>query len=242
VDAVIKTPEIKMKKYLFLIFLITTVCFGQSKDPNVIIKNVRDTFKKVKDYSADIDVKVDVSFLKVPEMKAKIYFKQPDKVHIESDGFAMIPKDGLYTSPLFLLDGDYTAIYIRDEFFEGHNTSVVKIIPLNDKGDVVLSTLWIDQSGNQLRKVESTTKTNGTFVIILEYGNNKFPLPASIKFTFNADRLKLSRNSMEEENRSNKKKKSGGSEGKVFLTYSNYVVNKGISDSIFTKKNKSTKN
>jgi outer membrane lipoprotein-sorting protein len=230
-----------MKKYFFLIFLITTICFGQSKDPNVIIKNVKDNFKKVKDYSADVDVKVDVSFLKVPEMKAKLYFKQPDKVHIESDGFAMLPKDGLYTSPLSLLDGDFTAIYVRDELFDGRNTSVVKIIPLNDKGDVILSTLWIDQTGNLLRKVESTTKTNGTFVIILKYGNNKFSLPENIEFTFNTGRLKLSRNPMEEENNNTKKNNTGNTSGKVFINYSNYVVNKGIPDSVFLKKAKAAK-
>ncbi len=231
-----------MKKIFLLSFLITTLCLGQSKDPNVIIKNLKNTFKKVKDYSADVDIKVDVSFLKVPEMKAKIYYKQPDKMYIESDGFAMLPKDGLYTSPLSLLNGEFTAIYAKDEFFEGHNTSIVKIIPLNDKGDIILSTLWIDQSENLLRKVESTTKTNGTFNIILNYNNNNFPLPNNIEFIFNAVRLRLSRNSMEEENNNNKKNNSGNSTGKVFLIYSNYVVNKGIPDSVFLKKAKTLKN
>jgi hypothetical protein len=90
--------------------------------------------------------------------------------------------------------------------------------------------------------VESTTKTNGTFTIILGYGNNKFPLPDNIEFSFNAVRLKLSHNSMEEENSNNKKDNPDSSTGKVFLTYSNYVVNKGIPDSIFLKKAKTSKN
>jgi outer membrane lipoprotein-sorting protein len=231
-----------MKKIILLFFLITTLCFSQSKDPNVIIKKLKDNFKRINDYSAIVDIKVDVSFLNVPEMKAKIYFKQPDKIHIESNGFAMLPKDGLYTSPLSLLNGDYTAIYAQDQVFEGHSTSVVKIIPLNDKGDVILSTLWIDNKENLLRKVESTTKTNGTFIIILNYGNTNFPLPDNIDFTFNTSRLKLPRNAMEEENNNNKKNDSGNSTGNVFLTYSNYIVNKGIPDSVFIKKTKTLKN
>jgi len=232
-----------MKKYFLLIsiLILTTIGFGQSKDPNILIKNVKETFGKVKDYSADIDVKVDVSFLKVPEMKAKIYFKQPDKMHIESDGFAMLPKDGLYTSPISLLNGDFTAIYVKDEPFDGHNTSVIKIIPLNDKGDVVLSTLWIDQNGNLIRKVESTTKTNGTFTIIFKYGNTKYPLPENMEFTFNASRMKLSHNPMEEENNNGNNKPQENSIGKVSLKYSNYLVNKGIADSVFSKKTKNSK-
>jgi outer membrane lipoprotein-sorting protein len=226
-----------MKKYFSLILIISALCFGQSKDPNAIISNVKDNFKKVKDYSVDVDVKVDVSFLKVPEMKAKIYFKQPDKTHIESDGFAMLPKDGLFASPLSLLEGDFTAIYVKDEQFEGRNISVVKVIPLNDKGDVILSTLWIDQNTNLIRKVESTTKTNGTFILVLRYSDTKFPLPENIEFTFNTSRLKISRSPMQEEN-NNKKNISPNSTGKVFLTYSNYIVNKGIPDSIFKQKAK----
>ena len=57
--------------------------FQPEQGSDLIIKNLKDNFKKVKDYTADVDIKVDVSFLKVPEMKAKIYFKQPDKTHIE---------------------------------------------------------------------------------------------------------------------------------------------------------------
>jgi outer membrane lipoprotein-sorting protein len=170
-------------------------------------------------------------------MNAKIYFKQPDLIHIESNGFAMLPKDGLYTSPLSLLNGDYTAIFVKDENIDGHNTSVVKIIPLNEKGNVVLSTLWIDQSLNVIRKVESTTKTNGTFTLALAYGNNKYPLPDKMEFVFNAERMKFPQMQMDEENIDKKKEKRNLS-GKVVITYSNYSVNKGIPDSVFKKPNK----
>lgn len=225
-----------MKKIFFLL-VIPFLIFAQTKNPDAIIKNVKQTFDRVKDYTVDVNIKVDVSFLKVPEMKAKLYFKQPDKIHIESDGFAMLPRDGLYTSPMSFLKNDYTAIFARDEVFNGINTSVIKIIPLNDKGDLILTTLWIDQSRNEIVKVESTTKLNGTFTLILDYGNNKYPLPASMEFTFNADKMKLPQFPQDQQDNS-KKKKSGMISGKVFITYSNYVVNKGISDSIFEKNDK----
>ena len=225
-----------MKKILFL-FIFPLLIFAQTKNPDVIINNVKQAFNKIKDYSVNVDIKVDVSFLKVPEMKAKLYFKQPDKIHIESDGFAMLPKDGLYTSPMSFLKNDYTAIYARDEVFNGINTSVIKIIPLNDKGDLILTTLWIDQSRSEIVKVESTTKMNGTFTLILNYGSNKYPLPASMEFSFNADKMKVPQFPQDQQDNS-KKKKSGMISGKVLIAYSNYSVNKGIPDSVFEKSDK----
>ncbi len=220
-----------MKKIYFLL-LIPVLIFAQSKNPDVIINNVKQAFNKVKDYSVNADIKVDVSFLKVPEMKAKLFFKQPDKIHIESKGFALLPKDGLYTSPMSFLKNDYTAIFARDEDFNGIKTSVIKIIPLNDKGDLILTTLWIDQSKNEIVKVESTTKINGTFTLALHYGNNKYPLPDSMEFSFNAEKMKMPHLPSDQSNNGNKKSSDTVS-GKVFINYSNYVVNKGIPDSVF---------
>lgn len=227
-----------MKK-LILLIIFPIIIFGQTKDPDVIIKNVKQAFNTVKDYTVDVDIKVDVNILKVPEMKAKLYFKQPDKVHIQSKGFAMLPRDGLYTSPMSFLKNDYTAIYARDENLNGINTSVIKIIPLNDKGDLILTTLWIDQARNEIVKVESTTKVNGTFTLLLNYGNNKYPLPNSMEFSFNTEKGRMPQFPVDPDQEGNNNKKGSGTiSGKVFITYSNYSINKGIPDSIFEQKGK----
>ncbi len=226
-----------MKKVLCILLLLSISCRGQSKNPDVIIKNLKEAFNIVKDYSVDVKINVDVNFIKVPEMKAKIFFKQPDKVHIESEGFAMLPRDGLYTSPLSFLNNKYTAFYAKDEILDGHNTSVVKIIPLNDKGDLILTTLWIDQSKEVIRKIESSTKLNGTFTISLSYNNNmKYPLPDSMVFSFNAGKLNIPFEPGQGEIGGSRKKPKV-LEGKVFIKYFNYVVNKGIPADVFKKSN-----
>ena len=230
-------------RYLIGIFLlIVQLGFSQSKDPDEIIRKIVKNFDSVKDYQVDVNIKVDVEFLKVPETKAKIYFKQPDKVHLEAEGFAMLPKNGMEFSPSSLLNKEYTAIYEQDVELNGIKSSVVKIIPLGDQGDVILSTLWIDQKKQVINKVESTTKTNGTFSIDFTYDDKiGYPLPAKIVFSFNLDKMNIPSTITGEtsENKSAKKHKSSDSrtKGRVILDYSNYQVNKGIPDSIFDKKN-----
>ncbi len=227
-----------MKKIILLFTAFASITFAQSKDPDLILKNVKQEFNTVKDYVADIKIKVDVKVLKVPETRAKIYFKQPDKIQIESEGFAMIPRKGLDFSPSSLLKDKFSAFYQKEDFVDGIKTAVVKVIPLEDNSNIILSTLWIDQAKNVIRKIESTTKTNGTFTIILSYNSsNKFPLPDSMTFQFDMSRVDLVPNEFNDRiEKKNNKKTLAGLVGKVYITYSNYIVNKGISDSIFKEK------
>jgi outer membrane lipoprotein-sorting protein len=235
-----------MKLFICLLLVLFQFVFSQSKDPNEIINGVITNFNKVNDYKVDVNIKVDVDFIKVPETKAKIYFKQPDKVHLEAEGFAMLPKNGMEFSPSSLLKKDYTAIYEQDVELNGFKTSIVKVIPLGDQGEVILSTLWIDQNKQVIRKVESTTKTNGTFTIDFTYDDKiKYPLAAKIIFSFNMDKMNIPATISGEPNDEKPDKKDKNSDsrtkGKVFVNYSNYVVNKGVPDSIFEDREKKTK-
>ncbi|MBK7632714.1 MAG: hypothetical protein IPJ23_18910 [Ignavibacteriales bacterium] len=230
-----------MKLIIGFILLLFQFGISQSKDPDEIINAVITNFDLVKDYQVDVKIKVDIEFVKVPETIAKIYFKQPDKVHLEAEGFAMLPKKGMEFSPTSLIQKDHTAIYEQDVDLNGIKTSIVKIIPLGAQGDVILTTLWIDQKEKIIRKVESTTKTNGTFTIDFSYNDKvKYPLPEKIVFAFNIDKMNLKGNISGDKSDSQKKNKNKPSDsrtkGKVIVSYSNYMVNKGISDSIFENK------
>ena len=235
-----------MKLLIALFFISTQLGFSQSKNPDEIINGVITNFNKVNDYQVEVNIKVDVEFIKVPETKAKIYFKQPDKVHLEAEGFAMLPKNGMEFSPSSLIKKDYTAIYEQDVDLNGYKTSIVKVIPLGDQGEIILSTLWIDQKKQVIRKVESTTKTNGTFTIDFTFDDKiKYPLPSKIIFSFNMDKMNLPATITGETNNEkpdNKNKNMDSTtKGQVIVNYSNYVVNKGVPDSIFEEKNKKDK-
>ena len=60
-----------------------------------ILRHVETQVAGVKDYTVTLDVVADIERLKVPPMHATLYFKQPDKVHIESKNFAMLPRESM---------------------------------------------------------------------------------------------------------------------------------------------------
>ncbi len=232
-----------MKKLLF-IFFIPVFCLAQNIKSEDVLNKVKENFNRVKDYEVDVNIKVDVNFLKVPETQAKIYFKQPDKIRLKSEGFAMLPKEGMNFSPMNFLTEDYTSIFDKEGNIEGYSCYHIKIIPLGDKSDLILTNLWVDKNQFIIRQIESTTKSNGTFTINLKYNNDiNYPLPASMIFAFNIRKMELPEGitgGTDESNQSMKEKqyKNGTTTGKVYVTYSNYKINIDLPDSIFTDKKK----
>jgi len=227
-------------KYFLTLILFFQLGFAQTKDGHEIIEKVKKKFSEVKDYQVDVKIIVDVNFLKIPPTEAEIFFKQPDKVKIKSQGFAMLPKEGLNFTPQSLFNKAYTSFYERDEMYDGVNCAVLKVIPLGEVSEVILSTIWIDKQNSVIKKVESTTKMNGTFTIDFEYGTEgKHLMPVQMVFSFDAGKMNMSNNlggDMHSDPDAPKPKKPKLTKGTVKVIYSNYKINLGIDDSLFEEK------
>jgi len=152
-------------KFFLLILLLTSTVNPQSNRAEQILENVKTKFESIEDYEVDISVMVDMEFLRIPKVTAKVFFKQPDKMKMDSDDFAVLPKEGVNFSPAKLLNNKYTAIYIKSDTLDKSNVDVVKIIPLDDSIGIVLTELWIDSEQKIIRMIETTTKNRGTFQI-----------------------------------------------------------------------------
>jgi hypothetical protein len=233
-----------MRYKIFLFVLIVSfITLAQKKEPEEILEKVKTEFSKVEDYTVDVKVKLDVDFLKMPDREAKVYFKQSDKIHIESEGFAMLPKQGLNFSPLALLNSSYTSFYVREDTIDGRITSVIKVIPLEGDSDVILSTLWIDINRNIVMKIESSRKPQGEFVIDMDYSKTEkgFWLPSTMVFSFTIDPSMFPKRFDIGSNPDTKKVPDDSTSirtGKVFIDYTNYQVNTGLSDELFESKEK----
>jgi outer membrane lipoprotein-sorting protein len=151
-----------------------------------------------------------------------------------------MPKRGLNFSPLGLIRGKYTALYEREDTIRNIPVSVVKTIPIGNKNDIILNTFWIDQKRNLVIRVETSRRPSGTYSMDFIYENidDQYLLPLSLEFTFTVDpsMFRRHRGFDMQENDSEKQNKKESKDGKVFIKFSNYEVNTGLSDEIFEKK------
>ncbi len=230
-----------MKKITLALLVLTGALYPQNKDPEIILKRLMEKFNYVKDYQVDVKIKIDIDYIQAPQTKAKIYFKQPDKIHIESERLALLPKDGLNFSPSAVLQKKYTSIYEKDDVIGGHKVSIIKIIPLGE-GNVILTTLYVDTKENLIRKLETTTKSKGTFSIDLNYKDgSEYSLPSEMIFSFNIDKLNIPSalsGEVEAESEQKTEERNKPVSGKVYIYYYNYKINQGIPDKIFNNSSK----
>jgi outer membrane lipoprotein-sorting protein len=98
--------------------LLTPLC-GQSGSPTVasILEKLTGQYNLVKDYSVNLVVSVDMPKMKMPYKRLRLYFKQPDRIKLETRGFAVVPKNGIMGNPTALLD-KLTNVHIKGQGLE----------------------------------------------------------------------------------------------------------------------------
>jgi len=225
--------------FLLSAALATIPAATHAQDATSLVQQVRAKLERVNDYEATGIMKTDVSFLKVPAAEVKVYFRKPDKLKIRNDkGVSLVPKGSVSISLNNLLSGKYQVIDGGADQVGGIPVKVVKLLPLDDNGEVVLSTLYIDVARLLIVKAKTTTRESGTNELEMFYGKyTAWALPDKIVFSFNAQEYKLPKGvTFDYDDGSAKKKPAAGAasqRGKIEITYSSYVINKGVSDAVF---------
>lgn len=234
-------PTQRHSHVIAFLFLIANALVGADalaqtapRDANAILKPVRENFDKIKDYTANAHININVEMVRIPDKNAIVYYKHPDKFRFKAEGFAMLPKKGANATAMQILQGNYTAIDAGTATLNNLTVDVIKVLPLDQTGDVILSTLWIDRQ-HRVQKLESTTREQGSYTVDFKYNStNPFNLPQQIAINFDVEKMNIPLGlSMDIENFGKKKDDKKSTRGVVTVTYSDYKVNTGLSDSVF---------
>jgi hypothetical protein len=223
-----------------LLFSFFTTTVHAQTDAKVILRSVYTKLQKAKDYSVNANIKVDMPFIRMLPIDAKIYFKQKDKFKVDSKSIAIVPRQGFDQSSKMLADtNSFTAIFQGTEKIGMVMTSIVNIIPLSDTSDLILGKLWIDPVQSVILKSQLTTKSNGTILTEYTYGAQVvYGLPDQMIFSVDVKKFKIPKTVAGDTNTNSADKTEKAKEnkkGKIYITLTDYVVNKGILDSVFKK-------
>lgn len=229
-----------MKKIILVVIVIGAALFVKAQTTaEDVVKNVKAKLDKVNDYEAKGKMKTNVIFIKAPVADVKVFFKKPNKLRISNEkGISFIPKGSMNInlSNIFVNTSGFDMIDMGKE--AKTNLRIIKLLPKDENSDVVLSTIYIDETQSLIKKAKTTTKENGTYELEMSYGKYaEYGLADKVIFTFNANDYKLPKGitfdyddgSKKDENPDKLKNKKG----KVEIDYSAYIINKGVSDAVF---------
>lgn len=229
-----------MRKICLFFFILQMSVAGYSQDMTALVMKVKAKLDQVADYEADGKMKTDVAFIKAPIGKVKVYFKKPNKFRLKKDGgISLLPRGGVSVNMnTVFATTDFVALAAGEQVLDGVKTKIVKLLPVNENSDIVLTTMYIDEPGLLVKKMITTTKENGTYQIEMSYGRfAQYGLPDKVVFGFNTKDYKLPKGITlefdDDEKQLTDAEKLKNKKGKVEITYTNYVINKGIPDAVF---------
>jgi outer membrane lipoprotein-sorting protein len=234
--------KISNKIGLFLPFVVLLMAAKRMDTAEEIIQKVKEKLDKVNDYEAKGKMKTNVAFIKAPIATVKVYFKKPNKLRINNEsGISFIPKGSvnINMNTIFVNTEGFDIIDMGTE--KTTNLRIIKLLPKDENSDVVLSTVYIDETQSLIKKAKTTTKENGTYELEMTYGKYaEYGLADKIVFSFNTKDYKLPKGVTFDYDDGSKKEEDANKlknrKGKVEISYSSYIINKGVSDSVFDKK------
>jgi outer membrane lipoprotein-sorting protein len=215
----------------------------KADDAEQLFYALRTKVLAVKDFTADVKMKIDVSYMKIPLLRGKLYFKAPDKMKLERNGgVSILPKKNVnLTLGNLLPTGKVTVIDAGNATIDGKKTRILKVIPEDDLNNIILTKIWVDEASMLAVKTETTTRNEGTIVMSLTYGRyTSYSLPDKVIVYMDLKDYKLPKGVTMDYGDTPPpppKAKSGkGQKGTIEVNYLKYAINTGIPDAIFQKK------
>lgn len=204
-----------------------------------VLRNVVQAFSGVEDFEVTLEGELNMDRLRVPRSKSTMYFKRPDMVHFVSSSFALIPKDAIVPNPALLVER-YDAVMAGREELDGRSVFRLSLSAKDPKVRLRQLSVWVDPAHWTVARIESVPYQGRTltFEFTYELQQSAYWLPVSLKATFgmleqtpdgNTSNAPSAAPQLEEMQRPPRN-------GWVLVTYSDYKVNVGLSDSLFVRQ------
>ncbi len=232
-------------KRLFTFVMLCCLCIpvaaaqqkqGSSPDGESILKNIEQHYAGINDYTVSLEITVNMEGLKVPPSKVTMYFKQPDKVHFDATGFAMVPRQAVAFNFERLRERYDVDKSVGRDTIDGRIEYRLTLMPKNDKTRLRRLVLFVDPARwtpDSLRIPSLDGRVMAAGIVNQRVGERW--LPEQITVTFGgAGGDSTVVNVLEEAAPGRRQPSPRG--GSATIRYSDYRINTGLSDDLFKEE------
>jgi outer membrane lipoprotein-sorting protein len=220
------------------LFVSFTLLSAQQPSGDDLLRRVEQQLAPIQDYVVDLQVEVDMERLRIPTMKATMYFKKPDKVHFESGSFAMLPREGIAVDPTWLRER-FTTTVIGTDTLNGVRTLKLQLAAKDASIRLRQLFLWVNPERWTIEKLETIPYQGRSLTVVFQYAkqDGKFWMPDTMRATFGFAVPDTTSNPfLQQYAPPMSEMPRPPRSGTVKVVYSNYRINVGLSDEIFERK------
>lgn len=219
---------------------------SQAPDALQVFTELLKPYRNLNDYTVRIHAKVAMPTIRIPDFSAVLYFKKPDRFHVETRSFAPIPRNSGVFNPFQFDPAKNRIAYERTENPGGRTMDVFRVEPMESKSPIRFYYVWVGGNPRRIMQVESLSVkgTKGQVTLtyrVVEQGPEKWSMPEKIQIhlTFpeganNADAAFF--NTRDNPVSSGMRRLDDVSgEGDIDIAYSEWRINTGLDDRLFKK-------
>ncbi len=202
-------------------------------DAATILRNVEDQYAGINDYTVNLEIVVNVERLSVPPSKVTMYFKRPDKVHFDANGFAMVPKQAVAFNFERLHERYDVDKTFGQDTIDGRMEYRLTLMPKNDKTRLRRVLLYVDPARwtpDSLRIPSLDGRVMAAGIKNQQVGQRWLPEEITVTFGTASGDSSVP-NVMEEVAPGRRQPPVRG--GSATIRYSDYRINTGLSDDLF---------
>lgn len=159
---------------------------AQSSDAKKRMLNMVEKLERVPPYSCDVNINIDVKFIRIKERVGKMIYRSPEDIDYKIKGFAFLPKKEMGTTSTSLFKDDFIAIDMGKE----NENQIIKVIPMDINSEIVTGQFWID-SVDLVQKMILITKEKGSYTAEMNYNGTLYDLPSKIRMSFDVKNQKM---------------------------------------------------
>jgi hypothetical protein len=193
------------------------------------LKALEKKYAGLQDYTVDVTVHFDIETFKAPDLQAKIYYKVPDKLKIESKRVLFFPREGGYFNPALFKTEDYTVLLLEHLTYDGKKAATMRLIPKRPKSTIHDMVLTLDVEQTRVREIKVARSGGGEIKAEILYGSfDRFELPTRINLLLDFPTVVPEIKGFQPPADGTKRVT-----GRIEMTYSNYKINSGLRDDLF---------
>ena len=236
--------------FMIIFYLFSSLFSNEEGSLDRIINNTERKFRSVDDYEVKMTISMSIPAFRMPKKKYHIFFKQPNKIKIKSRGFGVLPRTGMFTSPIENFD-NLTDIKINNKIEKLKKDNIMI------SGNLILDSLALDMPNDYAKLTfkptvdvvidtfnwvitRVTTKIDTVKIMEIknkfDFVDKDFYLPIESKVEYYVKDARLTKWMKKDVGLfigDQQNIKGDMVKGLITVFYNDYRVNRGIEDSIF---------
>jgi hypothetical protein len=224
-----------MRKSCAAILGILLLCLAAHAGPTAgqVVSRMKASMAGVKDYSVRAVMTVESPTVHVRDSRFRVYYRAPDKLHIEPEGgFALVPKGTYLGNPFEQISRNNVLTPAGEGRIGGKDCWLLRVVPKTTEAGEPSFTLWVEKSSGLVLASRARPAKGARIEVKWSYVrvDGRHWLPSTIKVDIAGLPAEMTR-----EHGGPFVLTSGKANGRAEIRFSGYSVNRGVPDAVFRR-------